>query len=199
MIKSIKFPFLSLGIVLLTYSTFGWYVGSSITIWTHELVEQGKTWGWFLQDQTVFLVLHIFAIGVVLLITSSLMAPVALVTVLFGSGFKSDSRAIFAVLFWSFAIVFMLRWLTDFARFLILLCAAILGKLELEKQNYPEWQVLSLLGVICLGGFALGLFSYYGLHGDYFNLYSWFLLLGEGRESVLKYPQHFLEIDFQHN
>ncbi|MEA5508373.1 hypothetical protein VB715_01205 [Crocosphaera sp. UHCC 0190] len=168
MIKSIKFPFLSLGVVLLTYSTFGWYVGASVTTWTHWLVERGKTWGWFFEDQTVFLVLHIVAGCVVLLITSSLVAPVALVTILFGSGFKSDNRAIFAVLFWSFAVVFMLRWLGDFMRFLILLCAAILGKLELEKQNYPEWQVLSLLGVICLGGFGLGLFSYYSLQGRLF-------------------------------
>lgn len=160
----LKFPLLSLIIVLVTYGVFGWYVGESIATWTHSLGEQSRTWGWAVEDQAVFLGLHILAAIVIVLITSSLAAPVALITIVFGSGFKSDNRAIIAVLFWSFAVVVILRWINYFVRFLILLSAAILGKLSLQNRGMPQWQVLLILGVICLGGFSVGLlsFDYYG-------------------------------------
>ena len=165
MVQLIKFPFFSLSIVLLTYGAFGWYVGSSVSDWSHWLAIQGESWGWFFDEETIFLLLHIIAGCFVLLITASLMAPVALVTILSGNAFKSDNRAMISVLLWSFAVVIMLRWIMYFAQFFLLLGAAILGKLELQKQPYQQWQVLSLLGLICLGGFGIGLASYYVLNG----------------------------------
>ncbi|MDJ0511132.1 MAG: hypothetical protein QNJ64_18030 [Crocosphaera sp.] len=161
MAKFITLPFFSLAIVILTYGSFGWYVGSSAMTWSHWLAEQGKTWGWLLTDQTIFLLLHFIAGFVVLLISASLAAPVAIITFIFGSSFKSDSKAMIAVLLWSFAVVLMLRWITDFSHFLLLLCAAILAKLELEKFNYSHWKVMSILILICVGGFILGLLGYY--------------------------------------
>ncbi|MDJ0658822.1 MAG: hypothetical protein QNJ42_04960 [Crocosphaera sp.] len=163
MAQLIRFPFFCLTIVVLTYGIFGWYVGYSATAWTHWLANQGETWGWFLEDQTIFLMLHVLAGAVVLLITASLAAPVAIITIVFGSSFQSDNKAIVAVLLWSFIIVIMLRWIGYFAHFFVLLCAAILAKLELQKLGYPQWQVMSLLITICLGGFALGLLGYYQL------------------------------------
>ncbi len=161
MAKFITFPFFSLAIVILTYSSFGWYVGSSAISWSHWLAEQGETWGWFLKDQTIFLLLHVIAGFVVLLIAASLAAPVAIITLIFGSSFKSDSKAMIAVLLWSFAVVLMLRWVANFSHFLLLICAAILAKLELQKLNNSHWQVMSILILICLGGFVLGLLGYY--------------------------------------
>ena len=163
MAQLIKLPFFSLALVLLTYSTFGWYIGGSAISWSHWFREQGEAWGWFLEDEVIFLFLHFLAGGVVLLITSSLAAPVAIITIVFGSSFKSDKKAMIAVLLWSFAIVVMFRWVADFSRFFLLICAAILAKLELERQQYPEWQVMSILIITCLGGFALGLLSYYNV------------------------------------
>ena len=161
MAKFITLPFFSLAIVMLTYSSFGWYVGSSAISWSHWLAEQGETWGWFLKDQSIFLLLHVIAGFVVLLIAGSLAAPVAIITLIFGSSFKSDNKAMIAVLLWSFAVVIMLRWVAGFSHFLLLLCAAILAKLELQKLNDSHWQVMSILILICLGSFALGLLGYY--------------------------------------
>ncbi len=158
----IKFPLLSLSVVFATYCVFGWNVGSAASTLTHSMVEQGRTWGWLLEENAVFLGLHIMAGVLVLMITASLAAPVAIITVVFGSGFKSDTRAMVAVLLWSFAVVVMFSWLNYFVRFLVLLCAAILGKLELQSQGYPQWQVLLTLMIICLGGFGLGLVAFYG-------------------------------------
>ncbi|MDJ0599857.1 MAG: hypothetical protein QNJ37_13555 [Crocosphaera sp.] len=161
MAKFIRFPFICLSIVVLTYGVFGWYVGHSAIAWSHHLAKQGEAWGWFFEDETIFLMLHILAGSLVLLITASLAAPVAIITILFGSSFKSDNKAILAVLLWSFIIVVMLRWIAFFAHFFLLFCGAILAKLELQKLGYPQWQVMSILIFICLGGFALGLFGFY--------------------------------------
>lgn len=57
----------------------------------------------------------------------------------------------------------MLRWIIYFAQLFLLVCAAILGKLELQKQVSSQWKVVLYLMLICLGGFSLGLGSYYGL------------------------------------
>ncbi len=157
----INSPLLSLSIVFATYCIFGWNVGNNALSLTHSLVEQGKTWGWLLEYDTVFLGLHILAGILVLSITASLVAPVALITIVFGSGFKSDNRAMVSVLWWTFAVVLMVCWLGYFVRILVLLCAAVLGKLELQNQRYPQWQVLLMLMMICLGGFGLGLFAFY--------------------------------------
>ena len=161
--KFIGFTFFCLAIVMVTYSTFGWYVGSSAIAWSHWLANQGEAWGWVLKDEVIFLLLHLLAAGVVLLITASLAAPVAIITIVFGSSFKSDNKAIIAVLLWSFVAVVMLRWIGDFSRILLLLSAAILAKLELEKLGYSQWLVRLLLIIICLGGFTLGLLGYYQL------------------------------------
>ncbi len=162
--KFIKFPFFCIAIVILTYSAFGWYIADSANTWSHWLAEQGEAGGWVLKDETIFLMLHVLAGAVILLITASLAAPVAIITIVFGSSFKSDNKAILAVLLWSFIIVLMLRWIAWFSNFFLLLCAAILAKLELQKLGHPQWQVISLLILICLGGFGLGLFGYYQFH-----------------------------------
>ncbi|MDJ0731448.1 MAG: hypothetical protein QNJ33_15805 [Crocosphaera sp.] len=164
MTKFIRFPFFCLVIVVLTYSVFGWYVGTSAITWSDWLANQGEAWGWFLEDEAIFVLLHLLAGGVVLLITASLAAPVAIITIVFGSSFQSDNKAIVAVLLWSFIIVLMLRWIAWFAQFFLLLSAAILAKLELQKLGYPQWQVMSMLIILCLGGFALGLLGYYQFH-----------------------------------
>ncbi|ACB52920.1 conserved hypothetical protein [Crocosphaera subtropica ATCC 51142] len=168
MAKLISFPLFCIAIVVLTYGSFGWYVAQSASFWSHWLADQGETWGWILEDETIFLLLHILAGSVVLLITASLAAPVAIITILFGSSFKSDNKAIIAVLLWSFVVVMMLRWIAFFAHFLLLFSAAILAKLELQKLGYPQWKVMSVLMIICLGGFTLGLLGSY--HFDIRNL-----------------------------
>ncbi|YAI81879.1 MAG: hypothetical protein ACQJCO_08860 [cyanobacterium endosymbiont of Rhopalodia sterrenbergii] len=159
---STKSSFFSLSVVFCTYCLFGWNVGLSVSSLTRSLIQQGKSWGWFLESDTVFLMLHILAGVLVLTITASLVAaPVALITIIFGSGFKSDNRAMASLLWWTLTVVLMVCWLEYFIRLLLLLCAATLGKLELQDKGYPQWKVLLILMVICLGSFGLGLAVFY--------------------------------------
>lgn len=161
MAKLISIPFFCIALVVLTYASFGWYIAQYADSWSLLLAARGETWGWVLEDETIFFLLHILAGSLVLLITISLIAPVAIITILFGSSFKSDNKAIIAVLLWSFVIVITLRWIAFFAHLFLLFAAAILAKLELQKLGYSQWKVISILMFICLGGFILGLLGFY--------------------------------------
>ncbi len=157
----LRFPWLTLALVLLAYSTFGWYIASSAALWSHQLVLMGESWKIFLDEDTVALGLHLFAALTVLLVTCGLIAPVALLTGFFGSSFKSDYRASLSILLWSFAFVVMLRWLSYFLQVLVLISAAILAKLELQELKFTELQVWLLLSAICFSGFGLGILAFH--------------------------------------
>lgn len=155
-----KFPWLSLGVLLITYSVFGWFVSQAkreLSLW---LIEQGQEWGWSLSETLASRIVYILGIDLILLITIALVAPVTLMTILFGSWLKSDIKAMVSILGWSFASVFILCWFDYFVRFLILLSSAILGRLELRIAGYNEWQTFMILTFVCLSGFGLGVFSF---------------------------------------
>lgn len=156
--------FISLSLVLLTYSAFGWIVAQSSASLSYALVEQGKTWGWLLDRELVSFAIHLLAVSSIFLITAALMAPVGFITIFFGSWFKSDTKALLSILSSAFAVVVIIRWLAAFFRFLVLVCATILGLLELREAGYNEWQALAILNLACLGGFGIGIiiFRFYG-------------------------------------
>lgn len=161
-------PFLSLVLLLITYSTFGWYIDDGKAIFGNIILEQGRQWEWqailsqihLTEDQVALALVYLLALSTILLITIGIIAPVTLITIMFGSGFKSDARSIISILLWSLAIVFMLRWITFFARFFLLLCAAILAKLDLQDNGYQGWQVFSLVTSVCFIGFMGGVIAH---------------------------------------
>ena len=159
-----KFPWLSLSLVLLSYSIFGWYVAQSSVWWSHWLVEQGKSWGWFLEQEAASGIIQLLGAALIGLISVALTTPVALITMFFGSGLKSDMRAFVSMLGWAFASVLIIRWFHYFAHFLVLLCSAILGRLDLQGAGYNQWQIFFILTGFCLGSFGLGVlaFTMYG-------------------------------------
>jgi hypothetical protein len=66
------------------------------------------------------------------------------------------------------AIVFILRWWGDFARILMLIAAAILGRLELQEAGYNRLQIFAALTLLCLGSFILGVWGH-GFWGELFD------------------------------
>jgi hypothetical protein len=151
-----KFPWLSLLLVLLSYAVFGWFVAQASISWSEWIVEQGKEWGWLIEDESAYLIVELLGAGLILLIAIALAAPIALVTIFFGSWLKSETKAWISILGWAFAAVFIIRWITYFIRFLVLICAALLGRLELQSAGYNDWQTFVILALICLGGFSGG-------------------------------------------
>ena len=59
------------------------------------------------------------------------------------------------------AVVFIFHKWAVFSRVLILLAAAILGRLELQETGYNRWQVFLMITILCLGSFGLGIWTYH--------------------------------------
>ena len=155
-----KLPWLSLILLLITYSLFGWFLSESRVSWTIWITEQGKGMGWLLEEEIVSGMIHLLGVAFVLLITTALTAPITLMTIFVGSGLKSDKRAFISVLAWAFAVVLMICWIDYFARLLVLLCAGLLARLDIQNAGYNDWVAFVILAFISLIGFAFGLFSY---------------------------------------
>ncbi len=157
----LKFPWLVFGLLLITYSTFGWQIAASDDAWSQVLVEFVREWDWFLEEAIVAKVIDLLSALAIFFLAVVLTTPVVFMRLLFGSWLKSDNKAIISFLAWSFAGVFFLRWLEYFAGFLLLLGTAILGRLELQAAGYNRWQVFTILTSLCLSGFGAGLLGYF--------------------------------------
>jgi hypothetical protein len=160
MSRTKKFPWLSLCLIVVVYGVFGWIVARSSVNWSEELVEQGKAWGLVLDDEYATFIIDLLGIALILAIAVGLTAPIALITICFGIWLRSETKAWFSILAWAFAVVFIIRWINYFAKFLLLLCAALLGRLELQATGYNNWQTFTILSLISLGGFGGGVLSF---------------------------------------
>jgi hypothetical protein len=158
-----KIPWLALGLALIAYGVFGWAVAESSNVWSEAIVEQGKAWGLIIDDEYASAIIDLLGVSLIVAIALGLTAPIALVTICFGSWQKSETKAWISILGWSFAVVFILRWINYFARFLVLLCAALLARLEFQSAGYNSWQTFVILTLACLSGFGLGVFSFWQL------------------------------------
>lgn len=159
-----KFPWLSFCLLLLAYGVFGWLVAQGSISWSEWIVGQGRAWGLTIDDRYALFIVDSLGVMLILLIAIALTAPVALVTVFFGVWLRSQIKAWVSILVWAFAIVFIIRWINYFARFLVLLCAALLCRLDLQASGYNDWQTFLILTLICLGGFVCGVLAFMQLH-----------------------------------
>jgi hypothetical protein len=159
-----KFPWLSFCLLLLAYGVFGWLVAQESVSWSEWIVGQGRAWGLAIDDEDARFIVDLLGVGLILSIAVALTAPVALVTIFFGVWLRSQLKAWVSVLVWAFAIVFIIRWINYFAGFLVLLCAALLCRLDLQGAGYNDWQTFLLLTLICLGGFAGGVLAFLQLY-----------------------------------
>jgi hypothetical protein len=155
-----KLPWLSFCLVLLTYGIFGWAIAQSSISWSESIVEQGKTWELIIDDESAYIIIDLLGVGLILLIAIALTAPIALMTIFFGSWLTSETRAWISILAWAFATVFIIRWINYFIQFLVLVCAALLGRLEIQAAGYNNWQTFIILTLICLGGFGGGVLTF---------------------------------------
>ena len=158
-----QFPWLSLLLLLVVYSVFGFYLSEQGPQLTRWLIEQGQLWGWTIDEKKAIKLL--FGIGVLFVLgfTLLLATPMALTKLFVGNSLKSDNQAILTFLGWSLAAVVFFRWISFFLQILVLVCATILARLDLYRLKLKDWQVFFVLLLICLGGFELGMltFNYY--------------------------------------
>lgn len=153
-------PWLSLLIIIVTYGVFGWHIASLSAQWSHALVLQSHDWGFKVEDSGMMLLIHLLAILMIVLTSLALSAPLSLMTFVVGTSIRSEGQSIISTVIWSFIFVVILRWFNIFAHFLVLISAALLGRLELRYIGYSNTRTVCLLMLIGLVGFSVGALSY---------------------------------------
>lgn len=156
-----KLPWLSLGIVFLAYSAFGWYLTESIPDWAEWLIARSNLLGVSLSEVIISWTILPLAATLIIILAVSLTAPLLWMKIGFGSWVKSDIKAFASILFWAFAVALIFSWIEYFVRLLVLISSAILARLELQNAGYKQWQASVVLTFFCLLGFGVGVLTFW--------------------------------------
>jgi hypothetical protein len=151
-----KFPWLSFVLLVLTFGIFGWLYGS----WTAWLVEQERGFRGLFEDRIATLLIELFGAILVLLMALAFTAPIAIMTLSVGNWIKTEARVFVGLLIASALAVILIYWLQYIARFLLLLVAATLFRLELQTAGCKKRQASFVLAMSCLVGFGCGVLVY---------------------------------------
>jgi hypothetical protein len=137
-----KLPLISLALLFLTYTTFGWLLHH----WT--------------EDRAIWLAV---AFGVTVL-GGVVAYPSRSVALLFGKFFKTDTRALILIVSVSIVSVILLTWVQFFVDAIVLCSAGLLVSLDLKIRGWSKplsllliigWQLLGLSTGIWLQHFYL--------------------------------------------
>ena len=148
-------PLLSTGLLIITYAVFGWDIAAKSLDWSQILFNQFQQWHIGLEQEIFIVVIHALALIAIILTALALTAPIALMTFFVGSWVQSEVRSIVSILIWSFLFVLVLRWFNLFIEFLVLLAAAILGRIEFRSAGFNSLQTLGILTLLCLLSFGV--------------------------------------------
>ncbi|MEB3311720.1 MAG: hypothetical protein VKJ02_15960 [Snowella sp.] len=146
--------------MLITYGVFGWHIAALSVHWSHILALQIHSWGILLQDEVVLLAIHGMAILMIAVTAVALTAPLNLMTFFIGTCIRSDGQSVVAMVIWTFIFVCMLRWFNISIHFVVLLCAAILGRLELRYLGLTQNKTVLMLMLLGTLGFGSGAVAY---------------------------------------
>ncbi|MDB9313519.1 hypothetical protein PN462_10450 [Spirulina sp. CS-785/01] len=153
-----KVPILSLSILFLIYSVFGWLISIATPEWLeclYHLTGEPSENSWLMLLLSRWM-LWTLAACLIILLALIFTAPSSLIRSLFTSLIQSDSRAFLSVILLAFAAVVFITWIHHFVRFVVLLAAGALARLELQGADCGEWQSFGILCLVSLGGFAVG-------------------------------------------
>lgn len=159
-----KFPWVSLSLFCLTYGVFGWIAGATFPVWRTWILEHAVWFPWTINSAIAARMSRSFGVFLVVSIMILLAAPLRMTRLLFGRWLRQDTKSLLSVLGWAFAAVVIVCWLDQFVRFFVLICAGILGHIDLQLFGCRLWQVFVILSILSLGSYALGvyLFSIWG-------------------------------------
>lgn len=131
-----KFPWVSLALLLVTYSTLGWLLSAFKDPW---------------------FVWAIVVIGV-FLIAASLSSPWSNIRNGLARLFKSDTRAFLFTVVAAFLTVLITTWFHIFAHALVVISACTLFRLDAQTAKLREGQIFWISTIVSLAGLGLGAF-----------------------------------------
>lgn len=147
--------FFSLMLLLLTYGVEGWIYGS----WMNQLLEESLLTQ--LTEPVRLGLLYVSAVVGISLVVVIFTSPVSLVTVGLDRWLKSDTRAFLSIFIGAFAFAIIVQRVDYFARFLVLVSAIFLGKLDLQLVGLGRWLCSLILVILCWLGFTGGILAFY--------------------------------------
>lgn len=147
----------SLLLLLLTYGAEGWMYGS----WVNRFLEQESILNYFTESARLGILYGAAVTGIVLVVFG-FTSPVSLMTVALNNWLKSDSRAFLSIFFGAFAFAILVQRVDYFARFLVLVAAVFLVKLDLQLSGCSRWLCSLILAILCWFGFSGGILAFYG-------------------------------------
>lgn len=146
----------SLLLVLSTYSAEGWLYGS----WIYGLLEQENILNNFVESARLSIVYGVAVLGIAFLVVL-FTSPVFLITVGLNNWLKSAIRSWLSILIGAFAFTMIVQRIDFFARFLVLVSAVFLGKLDLQLVGCNRWLCSLILVLLCWLGFTGGILAFY--------------------------------------
>ena len=149
--------FFSLLLLLLTYGVEGWLYGS----WINNLIETENILLEYSEATRWGILYGVAVVGIMLLVVI-FTSPVSLMTVGLDNWLKSDTRAFLSIFIGAFAFAMIVQRVDYFARFLVLVAAVFLGKLDLQLMGYSRWLSSVILVFFCWFGFTGGILAFYG-------------------------------------
>ncbi len=155
-----KFPWLSLIILNATYGVAGWHYAE----WSQEIIFKGQLWHWTIEPAIAAIIIYGLAILGVIAIANLVNTPFESLTMGLGGWLKSEAKAVMSIFFGALAFALIVQRLQHFSRFLVLLAAFLLFKLDFRTAGYSETTSRIILIFFSLGSFAGGvaLFYYWG-------------------------------------
>lgn len=143
-------------LLFLTYGVEGWIYSS----WIFELIKQENILDRFVESTQISILYGSAVIGI-MVIVMLFTSPVSLVTVGLDNWLKSDGRAFLSIFLGAFAFAIIVQRVDFFARFLVLLAAVFLSKLDLQLLGISRWLSSLILVFLCWFGFTGGILAFY--------------------------------------
>jgi hypothetical protein len=129
-----RVPWVSLTLLILSYSTLGWVISETKAHWSVWLVT---------------------VVGILLLMLS-LTTPWASIRKLSSILFKSNTSSFIFTVFAAFLFFLMLAWFRLFLDTLLIVSAAILARIDFQAAGFKEGQTFWITAIFSLAGLALG-------------------------------------------
>jgi hypothetical protein len=134
-----KLPWLALGLLLLAYTTFSWFLYASHVSWL--------AWSAVL----------VFTLGEALLLTTFSRSLRRLVR----SWLLSDIGYFTTIVCVAFLAAIALLWIRVFSYVVMIVASELLARLELQQCQCSRWQSFVVLSLVSFAGLGLGLGSGY--------------------------------------
>ncbi|MEM9275377.1 MAG: hypothetical protein AAGA80_20785 [Cyanobacteria bacterium P01_F01_bin.143] len=152
-----KFPWISLLILIATYTVAGWHYAE----WSNEMILEGRLWYWEMKPAIAAAIIYGLAVIGILVITNIISTPIKLLTIGLSGWLKLEAKAVMSIFFGALAFALVVQRFQYFVRFLVLLAAFLLFKLDFRTAGYSEITSRIILTFFSLGSFAAGLALFY--------------------------------------